>query len=74
MGFRFHFKTDGTITKNVHHNFIVRHGIPSGPNQIGCGFIYQQERDTKDSWKQHRDYLTKEKESGELELLEQESY
>ena len=57
-------KIDSIMNKNVYHNILVHHGIPSGLNVIGRGFIYQQDNDPKQTSKLCKDYLIKKKNLG----------
>ena len=37
-------KIDGIMDKNVYHNILVKHGVPSGSRLIGQGFIFQEDK------------------------------
>lgn len=64
-------KIDSIVNIKIYHSILVGHGIPSGLKLIGREFIYQQHSDPKHTSQLCREYLTKEKESGVLELMDQ---
>ena len=49
-------KINGTMNKNIYHNILVHHGIPSGLNLIGRGLINHQDNDPKQTSELCRDY------------------
>lgn len=65
-------KFDRIMNKNLDHNILVHHGIPSGLNLIGRGQhndINKIPTMTPQIIQGYVDYLTKKKESGVLELI-----
>lgn len=60
--------------KNINHNILVHHGIPSGLNLIGHGFGQHNDINytptmTPQIIQGFVDYMTKKKQSGVLELI-----
>ena len=50
-------KIDGIMDKKVFHNLLVRHGVPSGCQLVGQGFIYEEDDDPKHASNYFNNYL-----------------
>lgn len=58
------------MDKNVYHNILVRHRVPSGSRLIGPGFIFQEDNDPKHSSNHCRNYLRQKESAETLKMMD----
>ena len=62
-------RIDGRMDKEMYHQILIRHGVPSGLRLVGQGFVYQQDNDPKHTAKLCKTYFDKNEAEGMLQNL-----